>query len=85
MYIGPAYVISYAIVLVYVWLCVHPNMAYDHLLRNSTTNVSRMQRKLDATSPAHALLGARKCHVKKNFGLMYTEITVLQGNELANL
>ncbi len=61
LYVGPAYVISYAIVLVYMymWLRVHPNMAYDHLLRNSTTDVSRMQWKLDVPSPpsaAHALL-----------------------------
>ncbi len=60
--VGPAYVIGYAIALVYVWLRVHPNMAYDHLLRNSTTDVSRVQRELDAPSlpsAAHALLIAQ--------------------------
>ncbi len=50
MYVGPAYVISYAMALVYVCLHVHPSMVYDHLLRNSTTNVSHIQRELDAPS-----------------------------------
>ncbi len=44
----PAYIISYTIVLMYEWLRVHPNMIYDHLLRNSTTDVSRMQLEVDA-------------------------------------
>ncbi len=39
LYVGPAYVISYAIVLDYVWLHVHPNTVYDHLLRTLTTDV----------------------------------------------